>query len=252
MVNFKLGSLNCRGLSSNNIKRRDFFGKYRENYDVTFLIDTHCVKNVEQLWTNEWGYKAVYNSYKSNSRGVAILFRNSFQYELINEIKDNSGNFLILEVKINEVLITFVALQPYIRNADIGYAYKSDHSSINLTIEFIDQIRGRGSWKFNNSLLYDSEYVSIIKQCITQTLEQYKVSEEEGNFTYSINDQLLWETLKIEIRGKTISYSSFKKRNRDKKEKEIEAKLLHLYREDISNKTQEIDQLENELKKNKK
>jgi hypothetical protein len=31
---------------------------------------------------------------------------------------------------------------------------------------------------------------------------------------FSIDDQLFWETLKIMLRGKTISYSTFKKKER--------------------------------------
>ena len=66
-----------------------------------------------------------------------------------------------------------------------------------------------GSWKFDNSLLHDEEYINIIKQCIVDTLSQYEVSNDDGIITYSIDDQLLWEMLKLNIRGKTISYSSF-------------------------------------------
>jgi hypothetical protein len=42
-----------------------------------------------------------FSSQSSNSRGVAILFRNTFQYHIEKEIKDSDGNFIILSVRIN-------------------------------------------------------------------------------------------------------------------------------------------------------
>ena len=44
MANLTIGSVNCRGLASDEIKRRDIFHKYKQLYDITFLIDTHCSK----------------------------------------------------------------------------------------------------------------------------------------------------------------------------------------------------------------
>ena len=47
--------------------------------------------------------------------------------------------------------------------------------------------------------------------------------------SFSIDDQLLWETLKLLIRGKSISYSSFRKKERDNKEIDLKNKLATLY-----------------------
>ena len=41
----------------------------------------------------------------------------------------------------------------------------------------------------------------------------------ESDLQFSINDQLFLDTLLIEIRGETISYSSHKKKQNDKKKK---------------------------------
>ena len=50
--------------------------------------------------------------------------------------------------------------------------------------KFIDQERGLGSWKFNNSVLHDEEYMNIIKQCMADTLSKYEVSNENGIIRY--------------------------------------------------------------------
>ena len=55
MALLKTGSINCRGLSSDKIKRRDIFLKCRQNYDVSFLFDIHSKNETEPYWRSEWG-----------------------------------------------------------------------------------------------------------------------------------------------------------------------------------------------------
>jgi hypothetical protein len=45
-------------------------------------------------------------------------------------------------------------------------AYRSDHSPVYLTFQFTEHERGKGTWKFNNCLLRDEEYIKIVKDCI--------------------------------------------------------------------------------------
>jgi hypothetical protein len=40
--------------------------------------------------------------------------------------------------------------------------YKSDHSPVEIEIIISKHTRGRGYWKFNNSLLNDVEYVKMV------------------------------------------------------------------------------------------
>jgi hypothetical protein len=81
--------LNTDKLSTQSTLRRDIFLKCRQNYDVSFLIDTHSKNETEPYWRSEWGIDIKFSSQSSNSRGVAILFRNTFQYHIEKEIKDS-------------------------------------------------------------------------------------------------------------------------------------------------------------------
>ena len=123
-------------------------------------------------------------------------------------------------------------LQSIISKCDIEVAYRSDHSPISLSVQFNTHEKGSGTWKFNNALLYDKEYIASVKTCIAECVEQYGKNSGEvenlENIEFSITDQLFWETLKLLIRGKTISYSSFKKKERSKEEKELENQLKKL------------------------
>ena len=114
-------------------------------------------------------------------------------------------------------------LETFVINSDIGVSYKSDHSPVYLTFQFIKQDRGRGTWKFNNTLLSDHDNVSAVKNTIEEVVSLYRINSEDDDGKYfSINDQLLWETIKVMIRCKTISYSSYKNKEKYKSESDLE------------------------------
>ena len=89
-------------------------------------------------------------------------------------------------------------MQNWIISADIDIAYKSDHSPVYIEIEFVKQERGAGTWKFNNSLLGDPESVDLVKSTINEVVGQYRTDNNDSfeNEQYSIDDNLLWETMK--------------------------------------------------------
>ena len=279
-----------------------------------------------------WGYECYFSSFASNSRGVAILFNNNFEFKVLKEKRDLNGNYLVLDIEIDKQKLTLLSLygpntdspnffeqiinviedfrnENYIICGDfnlvlyphIDYcnyiqinnprardklleiiderslidpfrelfpdlkrytwrkktpfkqarldfylftenmltnltgckiepSYRSDHSMVVIELTFNPFIRGKGLWKFNNSLLYDQEYIKIVKEKITDVKKQYSalvynfdnieaVSNEKLQCT--INSQLFLETLLMEIRGKTISYSSYKKKQKATRELDL-------------------------------
>ena len=54
------------------------------------------------------------------------------------------------------------SLLPYVTKCDILPAMYSDHCPITLEINFSKFKRGKGFWKFNNSLLKDPAYLALI------------------------------------------------------------------------------------------
>jgi hypothetical protein len=109
--------------------------------------------------------------------------------------------------------------EPFVTKVDTEISYRSDHSPVCLALQFYNQTKGRGTWKFNNSLLHDKEYATEVIKCIVETVDQYTLPGFEGeDIELSINPQMFWELLKCMIRGKTISYSSYlKKKNQSLK-----------------------------------
>ena len=122
--------------------------------------------------------------------------------------------------------LTTSDLLTYTYDTNIGLSYNSDHSPVILYFKFEDNGHGKGLWKFNNSLLYDPQYVEQVNNVISNTKRQYAVpvytiddinNIPDSELQLSINDNLFLETLLMNIRGETISYATFKKKkNKDK------------------------------------
>ena len=108
-----------------------------------------------------------------------------------------------------------------LKTTDIKPSIKSDHSIISLSFELHNSIqKGRGFWKFNSNLLKDPEYIRMIKDMVNNCKTMYG-----NNFT---NKALLWDFIKCELRGATISFSSYKAKERRKNEALLNNKLLQL------------------------
>ena len=133
------------------------------------------------------------------------------------------------QAQLDYFLINETCLE-YVMDTNINPGYRTDHSSILLKLKFINNERGRGYWKFNNSLLKNKEYIKLVKDTIQEVIDTYKTNDEHAinNIEFSINDQLFLETLLMIIRGNTIQFSSFNKRKNTEKEKKLEADIKKL------------------------
>ena len=121
----------------------------------------------------------------------------------------------------------------FIESTVIKPGYRTDHSIIEITLEFKKQQNGRGLWKFNNSLLKDTKYCEEIKECIKNTKQFYKRNGgnllEENPDSYFISSQLLFDVMKLGIRGKTIAYATSKKRDNNRQENQLDRKIDNLH-----------------------
>ena len=106
----------------------------------------------------------------------------------------------------------------YVTAANIISGYRTDHSAITLKLKLHENERGKGYWKFNNSLLKDKKIVEETKQVIDEVKRTYAANIELGenipnqDIIFKINDQLFLETLLMMIRGNTIKFSSIRKK----------------------------------------
>lgn len=361
MSELKIISVNCQGLGSQE-KRKDVIKFLKsKKCDVYCLQDTHFVEDIHNIVKSEWGFdKCFFSSYASNARGTAIIFNNTFDFKVHEYVCDENGNYVILNVTLENTQVTLVNIygpnrdypdfyklvlekasnfgnENYIICGDFNFilnpkidckyykedtinnpnarkfiletieeldlldiyrelhpdthrytwrkktprkmarldfflisnglfncvhecnidpSYRTDHSIVMLSLKFQEYHRGKGLWKFNNSLLYDKEFVAKIKKTISKTKLQYclpvynieyisDIPDDEINFL--INDQLFLEVLLMEIRGESISHSAFVKKSRNNKEKDLMAQIQGLEEKESEIDISHIEELHKEL-----
>ena len=96
MDSILISSLNCQGLG-NPQKRRDVFHYLKQKaFSIYCLQDTHFDKKLIKYIKAEWGYKCFFSCYSSNSRGVAILLNNNFEFKVNKVHCDENGNYIVM------------------------------------------------------------------------------------------------------------------------------------------------------------
>ena len=108
-----------------------------------------------------------------------------------------------------------------VTNADIVPGYKTDHSMITLDLSLHTNRRGPGLWKLNTSFLTETEYVNLIKATIKEVQGEYEKDD-------MVNRVLLWDMIKLKIRGKSVQYAANKAKKTKDREVELEQAISKL------------------------
>ncbi len=99
---FHIQSFNVNGLGQET-KRIAIFNKLKKADSIILLQETHSTPSCELKWKSEWGGDILFSHGESNSRGVAILIPLCMEYEILEQVKDDNGRFLLLKLKTEEL-----------------------------------------------------------------------------------------------------------------------------------------------------
>ena len=89
---------NCQGLGSIE-KRRDVFDYLKsKSCHIYCLQDIHSSITTEKCIQTQWNHQCLFSSASSNSRGVAILFNKSFEYEIHQLFSNPNGYYIIVDI----------------------------------------------------------------------------------------------------------------------------------------------------------
>ena len=94
-------------------KRRDLFHYIRsKKFNIACLQDVHIDRNMYSYIKAEWGYNIILSAKEgiNASRGVMILINNNFSCDIGQISTDPDGNFVIVELKIMEEIITLASI----------------------------------------------------------------------------------------------------------------------------------------------
>ena len=81
----------------------------KKKYSIYCLQDTHFSEEIHSLITSKWGHKAYFSS-TSSKKGLAILMNNNFEFTFVKLVTDDKGDFMLLQLKINDQTFTVVNL----------------------------------------------------------------------------------------------------------------------------------------------
>ena len=123
----------------------------------------------------------------------------------------------VVFTRIDNILLSS-GLVSLCEKCDIIPCYVSDHSFVTINLICSELNRGRGFWKMNCCYLHDQDYITQIQEVISNT-----VRDNPG-----ADAHLLWDTIKMSIRGKSIQYSSRKKRSKENLLSALEKRLNNL------------------------
>ena len=105
-----------RGLSNFRKRRTIFLWCRKRKLDLVFLQETHSIAATENQGRNEWGAETISCHGSSNSRAVAILFKNGIDCAISHKIADPEGRYIILKACIQDK--DFVLINVYAPNKD--------------------------------------------------------------------------------------------------------------------------------------
>ena len=111
MAELKILTVNCQGIGLLP-KRTDVLHYLKEKgCQIYCLQDTHFSPGVDEKYVrSHWNGDCYFSSFKSNARGVAILFTKTFEYKVHKCINDTNGNFLLLDMTANNNRFTLVTI----------------------------------------------------------------------------------------------------------------------------------------------
>ena len=81
-VNFKIISLNARGIRDLNKRKAIFSWLQKQKADIAFLQETYSTPDVVEKWKFQWPGKIFYSHGTNHSKGVMILVSDRLQFEL--------------------------------------------------------------------------------------------------------------------------------------------------------------------------
>ena len=83
-----------KGLNK-SIKRRTVFRwLHKQNHHIIFLQESFCSKNLEPIWENEWGGKALFSHGTNRSKGIITLINPSVNFKVENSFQTNKEGSL--------------------------------------------------------------------------------------------------------------------------------------------------------------
>ena len=108
MTDFKLVSLNVRGLRSLNKRKAILTWLINQKADIVFLQETYSSSEDENFWNTQWKGKMLFSHVSNHSKGTLVLVKQGLDFEQKSVLCDPNGRFIILEAVVQDTPFLFV------------------------------------------------------------------------------------------------------------------------------------------------
>ena len=96
-VNFKLISLNARGIRDFQKRKPIFSWIKKQNADIAFLQETYSTPEIVDEWKFQWHENIYYSHGTNHIKGVLILVSDKLQFELRSVSQDSDGRYVLID-----------------------------------------------------------------------------------------------------------------------------------------------------------
>ena len=104
-LKLNLISVNVRGVNSNSKRKVVIHWLKKLNADIIFLQETFSTSSSERSWKQSWNGKIIHSHGTNHSKGVAILFKDNLDVEILSCKVDDDGRYVCMNVKIQDQLV---------------------------------------------------------------------------------------------------------------------------------------------------
>ena len=95
-VNFKLLSLNARGIRTFEKRKAIFNWLSKSGGDICFLQETYSTREVENIWKKQWRGDLYFSHGTCHSKGVLLLVKGNLDFSLQKVMTDPEGRYIML------------------------------------------------------------------------------------------------------------------------------------------------------------
>ena len=144
---FKVISLNVRGLGDKKKRKAVFQWLKKHEYDMIYLQETHSNIDIEKEWKQEWDGVLVMSHGSSQSKGCMILFNKHLDADIKEITCDNSGRYIVLQCEVmgeNYVFINVYA--PNTENEQVLFIKEIETKLSQLNYTSSNQYVIGGDW----------------------------------------------------------------------------------------------------------
>ena len=133
-INFKLLSLNARGIRSFDKRKTIFNWLCKSGADICFLQETYSSKEVENVWRKQWKGDMFFSHGSSHSRGVLILVREQLDFKLVSSKVDDQGRYILLHAMIQDTPFLLINIYAPNKCAEQSEFFKSISNEIKTCV----------------------------------------------------------------------------------------------------------------------